>query len=845
MTKKLIEQSDYLVAVFDSGGQSFRNDIYEDYKANRGEAPEDISLQFPKIIEYLDARGVKVVSVDNYEADDVIGSLVKQFGSKHEITILSGDKDFTQLIDKKINMIDAKGKMYSPQEVVKKYGVKPNQMVDFLALVGDSIDNIPGVKGIGPKAAQELLVKYKTLENIYKNLEKIERLRIRELLSDYKQEAELSKDLVTLRTDLKIPLKLEDLKIKMPNTERLNKLYSELEFDSLLGEKKEATSRKSSNYRSITTKKEFEKLLINLKKSAFLSLDLETTSPDPLKAEIVGISFCYDADSAFYVPVAHLVTGSNKQLSLDYVIESLKPILEDQKIKKIGQNIKYEIIVLSKYGVKLSGIFFDTMVAAHLLDSSLQSYSLDNLSRRFLDYKMTTYKEVTTVDKKTISFAEVEINKATEYSCEDADITFRLFELFKKKLEEYELLATYQEHEIPFILVLAGMEKIGVSINTRKLRALSKEFEKFVRDTENKIYQLVGEEFNINSPQQLREILFGKLKLKPFKKTKKGEFSTDSESIQNIIDQHGVLKEILSFRFYSKLKSTYLDSLPELIDSRTDRVHTSYNQVGTATGRLSSSKPNLQNIPIKTFEGKKIREAFVPSDKNSVIVSADYSQIELRLLAHFSEDLAMIDSFNLNEDIHTKTASEIFNIEKENIDENQRRIAKTINFGILYGIGSRRLGLQINQDSKTSKLFIEKYFNRYKDVKKFFEDIVDLTRHRGYAETILKRRRYISNINSKNFALRAAGERAAINTPIQGSASDVIKLAMILIHNDDSLKDICKMVIQVHDELVFEVKKNHIEYVSQQIIQHMENCIQFKVPLKVELDSGKTWADSH
>ena len=845
MTKKLIEQSDYLVAVFDSGGQSFRNDIYEDYKANRGEAPEDISLQFPKIIEYLDARGVKVVSVDNYEADDVIGSLVKQFGSKHEITILSGDKDFTQLIDKKINMIDAKGKMYSPQEVVKKYGVKPNQMVDFLALVGDSIDNIPGVKGIGPKAAQELLVKYKTLENIYKNLKKIERLRIRELLSDYKQEAELSKDLVTLRTDLKIPLKLEDLKIKMPNTERLNKLYSELEFDSLLGEKKETTSRKSSNYRSITTKKEFEKLLINLKKSAFLSLDLETTSPDPLKAEIVGISFCYDADSAFYVPVAHLVTGSNKQLSLDYVIESLKPILEDQKIKKIGQNIKYEIIVLSKYGVKLSGIFFDTMVAAHLLDSSLQSYSLDNLSRRFLDYKMTTYKEVTTVDKKTISFAEVEINKATEYSCEDADITFRLFELFKKKLEEYELLATYQEHEIPFILVLAGMEKIGVSINTRKLRALSKEFEKFVRDTENKIYQLVGEEFNINSPQQLREILFGKLKLKPFKKTKKGEFSTDSESIQNIIDQHGVLKEILSFRFYSKLKSTYLDSLPELIDSRTDRVHTSYNQVGTATGRLSSSKPNLQNIPIKTFEGKKIREAFVPSDKNSVIVSADYSQIELRLLAHFSEDLAMIDSFNLNEDIHTKTASEIFNIEKENIDENQRRIAKTINFGILYGIGSRRLGLQINQDSKTSKLFIEKYFNRYKDVKKFFEDIVDLTRHRGYAETILKRRRYISNINSKNFALRAAGERAAINTPIQGSASDVIKLAMILIHNDDSLKDICKMVIQVHDELVFEVKKNHIEYVSQQIIQHMENCIQFKVPLKVELDSGKTWADSH
>ena len=843
MTKKLIEQSEYLVAVFDSGGQSFRNDIYEDYKANRGEAPEDISLQFPKIIEYLEARGVKVLSVDNYEADDVIGSLVKQFGSQHEITILSGDKDFTQLIDRKINMIDAKGKTYSPQEVIKKYGVKPSQMVDFLALVGDSIDNIPGVRGIGPKAAQELLVKYKTLENIYKNLKKIERLRIRELLSDYKQEAELSKDLVTLRTDLKIPLKLDDLRIKKPNTDKLNKLYSELEFDSLLGTKKETTSRKSSNYRSIINKKEFKELLINLKETTFLSLDLETTSPNPLKAEIVGISFCYDAGSAFYIPVAH--QEKTKQLSLDYVIKSLKPILEDQKIKKIGQNIKYEIIVLSKYDIKLSGIFFDTMIAAHLLDSSLQSYGLDNLSRRFLDYKMTTYKEVTTVDKKTISFAGVKIDKATEYSCEDADITFKLFELFKKKLEEYDLLTTYQEHEMPFVLVLVGMERTGVNINTKKLKALSKEFEKFVRNTESKVYQLVDEEFNINSPQQLRKILFDKLKLKPFKKTKKGELSTDSESIQNIIDQHGVLKEILSFRFYSKLKSTYLDSLPELIDSRTDRVHTSYNQVGTATGRLSSSNPNLQNIPIKTFEGKKIREAFVPSDKNSVIVSADYSQIELRLLAHFSEDLAMIDSFNLDEDIHAKTASEIFNIKKENIDENQRRIAKTINFGILYGIGSRRLGLQINQDSKTSKLFIEKYFDRYKDVKKFFEDIVELTRHRGYAETILKRRRYISNINSNNFAVRAAAERAAINTPIQGSASDVIKLAMILINQDDSLKDICKMVIQVHDELVFEVKKNHIEYVSRQIIQHMENCIKLKVPLKVELDSGKTWADSH
>ncbi len=846
MTKKLIEEfnPEYFVAVFDPGGPSFRNDIYELYKANRGEAPEDISLQFPKIIEYLEARGVRVISMDNYEADDVIGSLAKQFGTKHEITILSGDKDFTQLIDKNINMMDTmRDRTVSSKEVVKKYGLNPNQMIDFFSLVGDSIDNIPGIKGIGPKTAQDLLVKYKTLNGIYKNLNKIEKPRIRDLLLDFREEAQLSKELVTIKTDLKIPLKLEDFRIGDPNLIELNLLFSELEFDSFLEEDREPAPKKSSNYRSIITKKEFKELLINLKKTTFLSLDLETTSPNPVEAEIVGISFCYDAGSAFYIPVKH--EEETKQLSLDYVLDSLKPILQDQKIKKIGQNIKYEVIVLSKYDIELSGIFFDTMIAAHLLDSSLQSYSLDNLSRRFLDYKMITYKEVTTIDKETIPFAGVRIDKATEYSCEDADITFKLFELFRKKLEEADLLTTYQKHEVPFVLVLAGMEKTGVNINTKKLKALSKEFEKFIKDTENKIYQLIGEEFNINSPQQLREILFAKLKLKPFKKTRKGKFSTDSESIQNIMDQHDVLKEILSFRFYSKLKSTYLDAIPELINSRTGRIHTSYNQVGTATGRLSSSNPNLQNIPIRTLEGKRIRESFISGNKDSIILSADYSQIELRLLAHFSQDSAMVNSFNLNEDIHTNTASEIFNVKKETVDENQRRIAKTINFGILYGIGAKRLSLQINQDSKTSKLFIEKYFDRYKGVQKFFEEIINLTRQRGYAETILKRRRYIPSINDRNFASRASGERVAINTPIQGSASDVIKLAMISINSDESLKKECKMIMQVHDELVFEVKKEKIQYTSKRIMEHMENCIQLKVPLKVEIGSGATWADSH
>jgi len=846
MINKLLEEfnPEYFIAVFDPGGDTFRNDIFDQYKANRGEAPEEISLQFPKVIEYLKARGIKIISMDNYEADDVIGSLAKKFKSKFEISILSGDKDFTQLVDEKVNIIDTmKGKTISTKQVIEKYGLKPDQMIDFFSLVGDSVDNIPGVKGIGPKTAQDLLSKYKTLGSIYKNLNKIDKPRIRNLLSTYKDNAELSKELVTIKTDLKISCSTNDLRILEPDLTKLNSLFSELEFDSLISKNENSKIKKNSNYKSILKEDEFEKLLTDLERARFLSVDLETTSPNPIEASIVGISFCYNAGSAFYIPLMH--EENTNQLRFDYVLESLKPILENEKIKKIGQNIKYEIIVFSKYGIDLSGIYFDTMIAAHYLDSSLQNYSLDNLSRRLLDYKMISYKEVTTIDKKIIPFSGVKIDIATTYSCEDADVIFRLFKLFRDKLKKYKLLKNFESYEIPFTVVLADMERTGVNINPKKLKILSKQFGKLVKDTEDKVYKLVGKSFNINSPLQLREILFSKLNLKPFKKTKKGEFSTDSESIQNIIDQHEVLVEILSFRFYSKLKSTYLDALPELINPKTNRVHSSYNQVGTATGRLSSNNPNLQNIPIKTIEGKKIREAFAPSDKDCIILSADYSQIELRLLAHFSQDPAMMESFNLDDDIHTKTASEIFNIKEDEVDENQRRIAKTINFGILYGIGPKRLSLQINQDFKTAKSYIEKYFDRYRYVRRFFEEIVDLTRKRGYSETILKRRRYISNINSRNSILRAAGERAAINLPIQGSASDIIKVAMISINNDYSLKDKCKMIIQVHDELIFEVKKQKIRHVSKQITEHMENCIKLKVPLKVELGSGKTWADSH
>ena len=485
------------------------------------------------------------------------------------------------------------------------------------------------------------------------------------------------------------------------------------------------------------------------------------------------------------------------------------------------------------------------MIAAHSIDSSLQSYSLDNLARRFLDYKMISYKDVTKVDKKSIPFADVSINKATIYSCEDADITLKLYGFLLERLKKYNLLENYLDYEIPFIKVLADIEFAGVNIDVKRLAKLSKEFYKIVTDIQGRIYKLFGKEINLNSPMQLREVLFNQLGLKPNKKTKTGEFSTDSQTLQGIIDQHDVVELILSYRFYSKLQTTYIDALPDLIDEGTKRIHTSYNHVGTSTGRLSSSSPNLQNIPIKTSEGKRIRDSFSSVNKNKLIMSADYSQIELRLLAHFSLDSLMVESFNANDDIHSITAGEIFNIEKDKVTEEQRRLAKTINFGILYGIGSKRLSQQINQDSKTAKSFIEKYFNKYNSVKSYFQKTIDNTRSKGYSETILHRRRYLPDINSNNFMLRAAGERAAINSPIQGSAADIIKMAMILINKDQDLSQHCSMIMQVHDELVFEVDQMKVKEVSKKIENYMISCVTLDVPLVVDIGFGNTWAESH
>ncbi|MDC0897218.1 DNA polymerase I [Desulfobacterota bacterium] len=846
MFNKLLKdfKPEYLVAVFDSGGSSFRTDIYEQYKANRGEAPEDISLQFPKIIEYLEASGIKTIKMDNYEADDLIGSIAEKFKDKNKISIISGDKDFVQLIDKNVNMIDTmKGKTTNIKEVQEKYDLNPDSMIDFFALVGDSIDNIPGVKGIGPKTAAPLIKEYGSIENLYKNLEKLEKERVKNLLIEYSEDAKLSKILVTIKKDLLINDNIEDFKISNPNIDSLNTLFKELEFDSFIKEKETEVSNTQSNYQTILKEEDFKNLLKILHKQEYLSLDLETTSVLAISAKIVGISFSFKPETGYYIPLGH--TENIEQLDVDYVLKNLKPILENRNIRKIGQNLKYETIIFKNYDINLNGIFFDTMIAAHSIDSSLQSYSLDNLARRFLDYKMISYKDVTKVDKKSIPFADVSIDKATTYSCEDADITLKLYSFLIERLKKYNLLENYLDYEIPFIKVLADIEFAGVNIDVKRLAKLSKEFYKIVTDIQGRIYKLIGKEINLNSPMQLREVLFNQLGLKPNKKTKTGEFSTDSQTLQGIIDQHDVVELILSYRFYSKLQTTYIDALPGLIDEGTKRIHTSYNHVGTSTGRLSSSSPNLQNIPIKTSEGKRIRDSFSSANKNKLIMSADYSQIELRLLAHFSLDSLMVESFNANDDIHSITAGEIFNIEKDKVTEEQRRLAKTINFGILYGIGSKRLSQQINQDSKTAKSFIEKYFNKYNSVKSYFQKTIDNTRSKGYSETILNRRRYLPDINSNNFMLRAAGERAAINSPIQGSAADIIKMAMILINKDKDLSQHCSMIMQVHDELVFEVDQMKVKEVSKKIENYMISCITLDVPLVVDIGFGNTWAESH
>ncbi len=848
---------DYVGIVFDSKGLTFRSEIYPEYKANRGEPPEDLKPQFPKIFEMVDAFLIPLVQMEGFEADDLIGTIAKFNEEKGiDVVLVTGDKDFYQIVSEKITLIDTmKDSKTGIQEVKEKYGVRPDQIIDFLALTGDSIDNIPGVKGIGQKTASMLISTYDNLDNLYDNLENL-KPRIKKLLEENKENAYLSRKLVTIKTDVLVNTDLSSFKFNGFNTDKLSSMFNEYEFKNLFRELGEDGNLKRvdfnndsvvnyDDYELVLDVDEFNDVISFINSTNELSIDLETTSRLPMEAKIVGFALTPAGGKAYYIPVGHINIDENTdQLNIEKVIDKLKPVLEDPSIKKIGQNLKYESVVLRNYDIELKGIFFDTIIAAHLLDSSLTSYKLDKLSKLYLGHTMISYDDVTGKGKDRINFSEVELDLARKYACEDSDIAFLLYKKLFALLKENNLLDVYQNKLIKYIDVLSDMEFTGVKIDIGFLKNLSEEFQEKLDGITNDIYITVGNKFNINSPLQLRKVLFEQLNLPSRKKTKKGEPSTDSEVLKDLSKFHEVPDLILKHRALTKLKSTYVDSLPRLVNPKTNKIHTSFHPVGTSTGRLSSSDPNLQNIPIKTEDGRRIRKAFI-SEENYSILSADYSQIELRLLAHFSKDETLIEAFKQDQDIHRRTASEIFNVTEDEVTSEMRRLAKNINFGIIYGISSYGLSRQLGTSVSISKEYMDKYFNKYSKVKDYMDASIRDAQNKGYSETIIGRRRPIKELESKNSVQRGFGERAAINTPIQGSAADIINISMIGIFNKLQDKYKSKMILQVHDELLFEVYDKELEGVSQLIKTEMESAWELRVPLKVDIGVGKNWAEAH
>ncbi|MDH5457693.1 MAG: DNA polymerase I [Nitrospinota bacterium] len=849
------EAPDYLAVVFDSKAKTFRHDLYPDYKANRDIPPEELAQQFPYFEPLVEAFNIATLRQDGFEADDIIGTMAKKGeAAGMAVTIVSGDKDMMQLITPHVHMLDTmKDKRFEKAEVIEKFGVPPEQVIEVMGLMGDSSDHIPGVKGVGPKTATELIQKYGSIEELYKNIDDIEKAKLKEKLETDKDNALLSRQLVTIDTEMKLDCKVEDLKVKEPDTDKLRAMFTELGFKSLLenlpegsGEgvaEQPATSKVETHYETIMDVKSLDALVKKLKKAKEFALDLETTSKHPTRAEMVGISFSWAEGEACYIPVSHRYLGVPEQLDKQKVVEALKPLLEDAKLKKFGHNIKYDLIVLANEGVDLKGVAFDSMLASYVLDPSKRQHSLDDLAMEMLGHQNITYADVAGKGAKQIGFDEVSIDVAAEYAAEDSDITFRLTQALQSRLRD-ETLKLYEELELPLIDVLADMEMTGVKVDREHLKKMSTKLSKALKKHEDEIYAMAGEMFNINSPKQLAVILFEKLGLPAKKKTKTG-YSTDMSVLEELADGHELPAMIVNYRQLTKLKSTYIDALPLEINQKTGRVHTSYNQTVAATGRLSSSDPNLQNIPIRSDLGKEIRQAFV-AEGDDWLLSTDYSQIELRILAHLSGDPALIKAFKNNEDIHTRTAAEIFGQPLDGVDEDARRMAKAVNFGIVYGLSAFGLSRQLKISPGEAKAFIDQYFDLYKNVKTFMDSTIEEARQCGYTVTMMNRRRYLPDLHSKNRQVRESAERVAINSPVQGSAADMIKLAMIRLHqllSKQKLKS--KMIMQVHDELVFECPVNEKREVEALVKKEMENVWPMQVPIIVHSEWGKNWDEAH
>ena len=855
----------HFAVIFDSARKNFRNEIYKDYKANRSDPPDDLAPQFEYIRKAVEAFNVPSIEQINYEADDLIATYCKQIinlGAK--VTIISSDKDLMQLVSKDVRLFDPmKSKVIEEKEVKEKFGVKPNQVIDVQSLAGDSSDNIPGVPGIGIKTAAELINKYENLDNLLKNAEEIKQKKRKETILKNKKLALISKKLVTLKDDVPVKSKVKDFLIKDIKKDKLYNFLRDMEFNRLLSqaisfygeldkkiEKKDFGKNKINlkNYETICTEKQLKKWTAVLSEQKLISVDTETSSLNPLEADLVGVSFCYENGKACYIP---LKNKKEKCLDPALVLNEISKVLEDKSIKKIGQNIKFDYIIFKRNNIKLNSIE-DTMLASYTLDAGLNRHNLDTLSEIHLGHKTISFKDLVGSGKNKITFEDVELKKATEYAGEDADVTFRLYELFKKRLDKEKLTKIYEIFEKPMLELLATIEMNGVKVDKNYLKRLSKKFSGKIVKIEKEIYSIAKKEFNIGSPKQLGEIIYNDLKIANLKKTKKGSLATNAKILEDLaLKGHKFPNLVLDWRQLSKLKNTYSDALQDHINLKTNRVHTSFLLAATNTGRLASSDPNLQNIPIKTEDGREIRKAFI-AEENNVLISADYNQVEMRILADLADVKELKKAFKNNDDIHSITASQVFEIPIKKIDKDLRRKAKAINFGIIYGITQYGLAKQISVSNNEAQDFINSYFKKFPEIKEYMQSTIRFCRKNGYVNNIFGRRIHLRGINDKNFSIRSFQERAAINAPIQSSAADIIRLAMIKIYDlfiSGKIYD-AKMLLQIHDELVFESSKNNQHAVEKVVKKAMESISSsehhmFTIPLDVNIKSGNNWDEAH
>jgi DNA polymerase I len=864
-----LQKPTHFAVIFDSARKTFRNEIYSEYKANRSEAPDDLAPQFEYIRKSVLAFNLPSVDLPNYEADDLIATYVNKIlkmGAK--VTIVSSDKDLMQLYKKDVRIFDPmKNKFISEDDIMNKFGVDASKVIDVQSLAGDSSDNVPGVPGIGVKTAAELINKYGTLEKLLKSAHEIKQNKRRETLIENKDKALISKQLVTLRQDSPVNRNLNEFNLKEIDKEKLYKFLREMEFNRLLssvisayGEPELSSSQvktkvlekqkpiNNKNYYLIKNATQIDEWIREAEEIGEVAVDTETSSLDPHQAKLVGVSLCSKIGKACYIPIGH---KSTKCIDKDVVIKKLKPLLEDSSVKKIGQNIKFDFIVLFKHGINISSME-DTMLMSYVLDAGKNRHNMDVLSEIHLGHKTISFKEIVGTGKKEINFSEVEIDKAKDYAAEDADITFRLYKKFTKNLKLEKMINIYEIFEKPLIKILAFMEIEGIEVDSKFLKTLSLKFEKKIKNLEKEVFKISKKEFNIASPKQLGEIIYNDLKIAVLKKTKKGSFATSASVLEDLAFKgHDLPQLVLDWRQVSKLKNTYSDSLPEHINSTTKRVHSSFLLAATTTGRLASSDPNLQNIPIKSEDGKEIRKAF-KAKKDHLLISADYNQIEMRILADLADVKELKKAFKNDEDIHSLTASQIFNMDIKKVDQDHRRKAKAINFGIIYGISQYGLAKQINVSNYEAEEFLNAYFAKFPEIKIYMDNTIKFCRKSGYVNNIFGRRSHFNGINDKNFNVRNFQERAAINAPIQGSASEIMRLAMIRLNKKlkDQKNTTSKILLQIHDELIFEVPKNDEKVMVKLIQEEMSSVTKsdyhsFSIPLTVDINSGENWGSLH